>query len=129
MVLSLDDFAQFEANWDPKAVSLRRIAKTLQLGLDSFVFVDDNPAEREHIRQALPEVSVVELPEDPAEFIQALDDGLWFETLELTDEDRFRATQYLSERRRRDTEVMFESLDEYPTSLDMVVDVRADRRG
>ena len=124
MVLSLDDFAQFEANWDPKAVSLRRIAKTLQLGLDSFVFVDDNPAEREHIRQALPEVSVVELPEDPAEFIQALDDGLWFETVELTDEDRVRAAQYLSERRRRDTEVMFESLDEYLTSLEMVADVR-----
>jgi len=124
MVLSLDDFAQFEATWDPKAISVRRIGKTLQLGLDSFVFVDDNPAEREHIRQALPEVSVVELPEDPAEFIQALDDGLWFETIELTDEDRVRAAQYLTERRRRDTEVMFESLDAYLTSLGMVADVR-----
>lgn len=124
MVLSLDDFAQFEATWDPKAVALRRIAKTLQLGLDSFVFVDDNPAEREHIRQALPEVSVVELPEDPAEYVQALDEGLWFETVELTDEDRVRAAQYLSERRRRDTEVMYESLDEYLASLEMVADVR-----
>ena len=124
MILSLDDFAEFEATWDPKAISLRRIAKSLQLGLDSFVFVDDNPAEREHIRQALPEVCVVELPEDPAEFIQALDDGLWFETVELTHEDKVRAAQYRSERRRRDTEVMFESLDEYLASLEMVADVR-----
>jgi HAD superfamily phosphatase (TIGR01681 family) len=53
MVVSIDDIAQFEASWDPKAVAIRRIAKGLQLGLDSFVFVDDNPAEREHIRQAL----------------------------------------------------------------------------
>ncbi len=124
MVLSLDDFAHFEANWEPKAAALRRIAQTLQLGLDSFVFVDDNPAEREHIRQALPEVSVVDLPEDPAEYIQALDAGLWFEAVDLTDEDRIRAEQYRTERRRRDLETTFESLDSYLTSLDMIADVR-----
>ena len=65
MVLRLDDFAAFEACWDPKAVSIRRIAEGLNLGLDSFVFFDDNPAERELIRQALPEVEVVEVPPDP----------------------------------------------------------------
>lgn len=124
MVLSLDDFAQFEANWEPKAVSLRRIAKTLQLGLDSFVFFDDNPAEREHIRQALPEVAVVEVPEDPAEYVRALDAELWFEAVDLTDEDRVRSEQYRSERRRRDAEGTFESLDAYLTSLEMVADLR-----
>lgn len=124
MVLSLDDFAHFEANWEPKATAVRRIAQTLQLGLDSFVFVDDNPAEREHIRQALPEVSVVDLPEDPAEYIQALDAGLWFEAVDLTDEDRIRAEQYRTERRRRDLETTFESLDSYLASLDMIADVR-----
>lgn len=124
MVLSLDDFAQFEASWDPKAVGIRRMAKTLQLGLDSFVFFDDNPAEREHIRQALPEVTVVDVPEDPAEYIRALDAGLWFETIDLTNEDRARADQYRSERRRRDTEVQFESIDSYLTSLEMVGDLR-----
>jgi FkbH-like protein len=124
MVLSIDDFAQFEANWEPKAAAVRRIAKTLQLGLDSFVFVDDNPAEREHIRQALPEVAVVDLPEDPAEYVQALDAGLWFEAADLTNEDRIRADQYRSERRRRDHEATFESLDSYLLSLDMTADVR-----
>jgi FkbH-like protein len=124
MVLSLDDFAHFEANWEPKAMALRRIAQTLQLGLDSFVFADDNPAEREHIRQALPEVAVVDLPADPAEYVQALDAGLWFEAVDLTDEDRVRAEQYRTERRRRDLESTFESLDSYLRSLDMVADLR-----
>lgn len=124
MVLSLDDFAQFEANWEPKAVSLRRIAKTLQLGLDSFVFFDDNPAEREHIRQALPDVAVVEVPEDPAEYVRALDQELWFEAVGLTDEDRIRSEQYRSEARRRDEESSYESVDAYLASLEMVADVR-----
>jgi FkbH-like protein len=124
MALSLDDFAQFEATWDPKATVIRRIAKTLQLGVDSFVFFDDNPAEREQVRQALPEVAVVEVPEDPAEFIRALDAALWFEATDLTGEDRARSEQYRADRKRRESEVAFESLDAYLGSLEMVADVR-----
>lgn len=125
MVLTLDDIAQFEANWEPKAASLRRMAKSLQLGLDSFVFFDDNPAEREHIRQALPDVTVVDVPEDPAEYVRALDRGLFFEAADLTEEDRARTAQYRSERQRREAEVGFESIDGYLQSLDMIADVRA----
>ena len=125
MVLSLDDFAHFEASWDPKAAGLRRIAKSLQLGLDSFVFFDDNPAEREHIRQALPEVEVVEVPDDPAEFGRTLDAGLWFETADLTGEDRVRAQQYRSAIQRRDAEASFDSLDAYLHSLAMVAEVQS----
>jgi FkbH-like protein len=124
MHLSLDDFAQFEATWGPKADAIRRVAKTLQLGLDSFVFVDDNPAEREQVRQSLPEVGIVDLPEDPAEYIRVLDSGLWFEAVEITNEDRVRVEQYRSERRRRDAEVTFETLDGYLKSLEMRGDIR-----
>jgi FkbH-like protein len=124
MVLSLADFAQFEANWEPKAASIRRMASALQLGLESFVFFDDNPAEREHIRQALPEVAVVEVPDDPAEYVRALDDELWFEIVDLTSEDRMRAAQYRSEHLRREAAGAAESLDGYLTSLDMVAEVR-----
>ena len=113
MILTLDDFAQFEATWDAKAGVIRRIASTLQLGLDSFVFVDDNPAEREQVRQSIPELSVVELPEDPADFVRAVDAGLWFEAVDVTHEDRIRAQQYRVERQRRDLEGAFESLDDY----------------
>src|SRR5262249_12096062 len=124
MVLSLDDIADFDASWDPKAVGIRRISERLRLGRDSFVFFDDNPAEREHIRQALPEVSVVEVPQDPAEYILALESGLWFETVGLTDEDRQRAEQYQVARQRRDAESAFDSVDSYLTSLAMSADVR-----
>ena len=69
MVLSLDDFAHFEASWDAKSIALRRMADALQVGMDSFVFFDDNPAEREEVRQALREVEIVDVPADPSEFI------------------------------------------------------------
>ena len=124
MVLSLDDIAAFEASWNPKESSLRQIAKTLNLGTDSLVFFDDNPAEREHIRQALPEVAVPEVPEDPAGYIQALERGRWFEAVGLTDEDRVRASQYRQERARRDLESSAGSMEEYLDSLDMLGDTR-----
>ncbi len=124
MVLKLSHFAGFEASWDPKAMALSRLAKTLRLGLDSFVFFDDNPAEREHIRQALPEVEVVEVPEEPALYVRALEAGSWFEAVGLTAEDAARAEQYRAEAERRTAEENFASLDDYLTSLAMVADVR-----
>lgn len=123
MILSLDDLAHFEVSWEPKSQGLKRIAKTLQLGLDSFVFFDDNPAEREQIRQALPEVVVVEVS-DPSEYIRDLEKGLWFETVGLTDEDRQRGEQYRAENERRNLATSFDSLDDYLISLDMVGDIR-----
>ncbi|MBX3161003.1 MAG: HAD-IIIC family phosphatase [Deltaproteobacteria bacterium] len=124
MALAIDDLAAFEASWDPKAMALQRIADALQLGLDSFVFFDDNPAEREHIRQALPEVEVVEVPEDPADYLRALEAGLWFEAVALTDEDRARTAQYAVERQRAELRGAASSLDDYLASLEMCARVR-----
>lgn len=124
MVLALDDFAAFEASWDSKAVALRRIAETLSLGLDSFVFFDDNPAEREHIRQALPEVEVVDVPEEPAEYVRALQAGLWFESVGLTNEDRGRTEQYIVERKRTELQAGHANIDDYLASLAMSALVR-----
>jgi FkbH-like protein len=123
MVLSLEDFASFEASWDPKPVAIERIARTLSLGLDSFVFFDDNPAEREQVRQQLPEVEVVEVPSDPAEYAGALQAGLWFESVGITDADRQRSEQYRSEERRRQTREAAASLDDYLSSLEMSADI------
>ena len=94
MVLGLDDFAVFQANWANKADNLRAIAAAMNIATDALVFVDDNPAERAQVRAELPEVAVVEMPEDPSDYIAALAAGGWFETLALSDEDKLRAKAY-----------------------------------
>ena len=124
MVLTLEDVAAYEINWEPKGTTIARLAATLNLGLDSFVFFDDNPAEREQVLQALPEVEVVDVPEDPSEYVRALQAGLWFETTGLTEEDAMRAAQYAVERQRRELEQSATSMDDYLRSLEMVADVR-----
>jgi FkbH-like protein len=124
MQLTLEDFGAFEACWDPKSVAIERIAMTLALGTDSFVFFDDNPAEREHVRQALPEVEVVDVPEYPSEYIRALEAGQWFETVSLTSEDHKRSEQYRAEAQRREIKSNFATVEEYQLSLKMIGDVR-----
>ena len=123
MVLSLDDFSAFEATWEPKASVLERIASTLQLDLRDFVFFDDNPAEREQVRQALPEVAVVDVPEDPSDYVTALERGLWFEATQLTQEDHARTERYRTEARRRESSAKAGSLDDYLRSLEMRAEV------
>ena len=93
-VLGRADFAAFECSWNDKAAGLRRIAQALNLGLDSFVFADDNPAECELVRQELPEVAVVHLGDDPGRFIETLDEGHWFDLPHYTAEDLGRASAY-----------------------------------
>jgi len=117
-VLRLSDFAAFRASWDPKADSLRAMAADLDLGLDSFVFVDDNPAERELIRQSLPEVAVIDLPEDPSEYAGALEATRWLEVARVTDDDRTRAGQYQT---RAEVRALAETMDlsAFLSSLDM----------
>jgi FkbH-like protein len=94
MVLKRDDFVAFKANWEPKPLSIELIARELNIGLDALVFVDDNPAERELVRQSLPEVKVVELSKDPADYPRLLDQCGWLETAKLTDEDTKKTDQY-----------------------------------
>jgi FkbH-like protein len=93
-VLRREDFAAFECSWADKAGGLKRIADELNLGIDSFVFADDNPAECELVRQELPEVAVVHLGTDPGQFIERLDEGHWFDLPHYTTEDLGRAAAY-----------------------------------
>lgn len=123
MVLRLDDFASFHASWDPKPESLRRMAVELNLGLDSFVFFDDNPAERARMRAELPEVTVVEVPPEPDGYLRALQVSLAFETTELTSADADRAAQYVAEGARRAASGQAASPEAYLASLGMVAEV------
>ena len=117
-VLGLADFAAFHASWDPKSDRIAAIAEELDLGLDALVFVDDNPAEREQVRQALPSVAVVDLPEDSASYPSAVEAAGWFETLHLTDEDRVRAKHYQSRAAARSLEKTMD-LGDFLVSLEM----------
>jgi FkbH-like protein len=94
MILKQADIACFVANWQDKAGNLRHIARTLNIGIDSLVFVDDNPVERAIIRRELPMVAVPELPEDPALYVQTIALAGYFEALDITAEDHERAELY-----------------------------------
>lgn len=119
MVLRREDIAMFVANWEDKASGLRRIQAELNIGLDSIVFLDDNPFERNLVRELLPEVIVPELPEDPAGFVTFLSELNLFETAYVSDEDRQRARLYQREAQRREAASGCASVEEYLRSLDM----------
>lgn len=94
MILKLEDISCFVANWNDKASNLQMISQELNIGIDSLVFFDDNPTERALIREFLPEVKVIEVPEDPALFVRALDQAHAFEWSQLTKEDISRVKSY-----------------------------------
>ena len=119
MVLRRSDIACFVANWTDKATNLREIARRLNIGIDSLVFVDDNPAERAIIRQELPMVAVPEVGEDPALFAQTVADAGYFEAVRLTEEDRARAGQYQANLERESALEGATDMDAYLRSLDM----------
>ena len=123
MILKLADFASFAANWDNKADNLRRIADELNLKLDSFVFVDDNPAERALVRRFLPEVAVPDMPEDPAAYVPAVARYRYFETTSFTREDAARTRFYAEDSRRRELAASSADLDSFLKSLAMRMQV------
>lgn len=94
MLLREEHIAAFQANWQDKASNLRAIAATLNIGVDALVLLDDNPAERQQVRLALPEVGVPELPDSPEHYAELLLAAGYFEALQFTDEDRERGAQY-----------------------------------
>ena len=119
MVLRLEDISVFVANWDDKATNIKRIQKILNIGFDSMVFLDDNPFERELVRTMLPEVTVPELPEDPAEYLTYLQQLALFETVYVSDEDKNRTRLYRQEADRLQLEQQVSSIDEYLESLQL----------
>lgn len=124
MVLREDDIAVFIANWTDKASNLKHIAKALNIGTDALVFLDDNPAERERVRQELPEVAVPEVGSDPAEYLPLLSAAGYFEAVAFGDEDRKRAEMYQANAERASEMQKIGNMDEYLRSLDMVCTLR-----
>ena len=119
MLLRRGDIASFVANWSDKATNIRQIATELNIGLDSLVFLDDNPFERNLIRQELPMVAVPEVPDDPALVPGALADAGYFEALAITDEDRERGAQYQGNRQREALKASVTDMEGYLRGLEM----------
>src|SRR5882724_5797509 len=123
MVLRREDFAAFVANWNDKAVNIRQIKDTLNIGFDSMVFLDDNPFERNLVRELVPGVVVPELPEDPADYVRAISELNLFETTSYSAEDAKRTEMYQAEAERREEQAGYASVEEFLQSLNMRITV------
>lgn len=124
MVLKLDDIAVFVANWENKADNIRKIQSILNIGFDSMVFLDDNPFERNIVRENLPDVCVPELPEDPAEYLEYLYGLNLFETASFSENDAERTKQYQVEAERAIALDSFTNVEDFLKSMNMVSDVQ-----
>lgn len=121
MLLREDHIAIFQANWQDKPSNIRAITHALSLGLESVVFMDDNPAEREFVRKALPEVAVPELPDDPAFYARTLNAAGYFESVSFSREDVDRADFYQDNARRVQLQQQSGDLESYLRSLNMEI--------
>uniref|UniRef100_UPI000B0CE234 HAD-IIIC family phosphatase n=1 Tax=Bacteroides fragilis TaxID=817 RepID=UPI000B0CE234 len=124
MVLKLDDIAVFVANWENKADNIRTIQRTLNIGFDSMVFLDDNPFERNMVREHVPGVTVPELPEDPGDYLEYLYTLNLFETASFSEDDKDRTKQYQIEAKRVSLQQSFTNEAEFLKSLVMVSEVK-----
>jgi len=122
MLLKHSDFAAFAVNWNDKPSNLQAIAHRLNIGLESLVFVDDNPAERAHVRATLPMVAVPELPDDPAHFVRCIADAGYFESVSFTKEDAERADQYTANKKRDALQSAAGGIDDFLQRLEMFVE-------
>ena len=127
MVLKKKHFAAYRINWTDKATNIKELADELNLGLDSFVFIDDNPTERELIKQMLPMVSVPEFPAQPYElpvfFKQLVED--YFKVYSITEEDKKKTEQYKANAAREQAQHSFTDFGSFLESLDIQITIEA----
>lgn len=121
MVLKEDHFASMKINWDDKASNMKLIAEEIEIGVDSLVFVDDSRVNRELVKQMLPEVTVVDVPQDPALYLKTIEELRVFDSLQLTEEDKKRGQMYAEQRKRVEFQGVVGDITEYLKALGQVV--------
>jgi FkbH-like protein len=124
MLLHEPDIALFQINWQDKPSNIGAMAEALGLGLDSFVFIDDNPAERKEVRDVLPQIAVPELPDDPSGWVEVIQAAAYFEQLSFSPEDRARTDYYQSNARRAVQAKKIGNHEEFLKSLQMIATVQ-----
>jgi len=123
MLIRRSDVAGYRINWQSKSENLRSLAKELNLGLDSFVFIDDSPTERLEVEANSPEVTVVPMPTDATQYVETLSKLWCFDAASLTDEDKKRTEYMRQEQERQDLQQQASNLESYLESLQLVVDL------
>ena len=121
MVLREENFSSMQINWNDKVANMKEIAGELNIGLDSMVFFDDDPVNREYVRLSLPQVLTVDLSDDASEYAQNLMDMNDFHVLKITEEDVDRGKMYLEERQRKELEKSTTNLEDFLKQLDIRV--------
>jgi len=122
-VLSLEDFSSFKANWNPKVDNIREIAYEINIGTESLVFIDDNPAERQIVNDEESSISVPNVGDDVTKFSEYIDKNGYFETIHLSQDDFIRTDSIKSNKKRAKDIKKFENYDKYLISLNMVSEI------
>lgn len=119
MILKENHFSVVRMNWTDKVLNMKEIAGELNIGLDSMVFLDDDPTNRELMRAMLPEVETPDMPNDPAQYVRFLNSLRYFDSRVITDEDKMRGNLYVTERLRREEEKAFTSKEAFLKNLSL----------
>jgi FkbH-like protein len=124
-VLKFDDLTSFKANWEPKHLNILAIAKEINIGIDSLVFIDDNPVERDIVSSSISSVSVPNIGSDIVDFIDYIDRNGYFEPISLSKDDIKRNQYYEDNKKRASQEATFQSYDEFLVSLEMTAEIKS----
>jgi len=128
MILRENDFSCIKINWNDKISNMKEISNELNIGLDSIVFFDDDPVNRELLRMSIPEINTIELPRDPSTYAQILRNLNDFNTLKITQDDAKRKMMYKQEQNRQEFESSTKNLNEYLEKLDIKIKIKMDDR-
>jgi FkbH-like protein len=123
-ILEFEDFASFKANWDNKDLNIVKISDEMNIGVDSMVFIDDNPMEREIVLSQVSSVAVPDIGKDSIEFIDHIDKNGYFESVFISDDDVDRKKYYINNKNRLKNEKSFNSYDDFLESLDMIAEIK-----
>jgi len=124
-VLKFDDFTSFKSNWDPKHQNILDIAKEVNIGVDSLVFIDDNPVERDLVSSQVPSASVPNVGNDVIHFIDHIDRNGYFEPISLLVDDINRNKYYEDNKKRSQEQSIFKSYDDFLVSLEMTAEIKS----
>jgi len=123
-ILKEEHFSVMKINWVDKATNIKEIASELNIGLNSLVFFDDNPSERELVKTEVPEVLVVDMPEDSSLYKETLDNTFAFDLLKITEEDKKRNLMYIEQKKRKQLESSSNSMEDFLKKLEIKVTIK-----